>query len=156
MTLTIQQLEQIAENPQVFLSQAYRTKERITAKRERIDGWRQIAESTTAQMHDTPSGGSLPSNKVAMCACNIVDLQDEIEEEIRELLTIEQLISAAIGQLIEDPNYKVLLELRYLNRLKWEEIAVRLDRTFRWVMTLHKRSLEEISSKALQFTLHTR
>lgn len=148
MTLTHEQLEQIAEDPKGFLSQGYRTKERIAAKRERIESWQQLAVSITAPISDMPSGGSGPSKLVEASVCNILDLQREIEEEIKELVSLERSIGSAINLLVEDTTHKGLLEMRYLNYLKWEEIAVRFDITFRWTMTLHKRALEEISTKA--------
>lgn len=149
MILTAEQLESISKDPRTFLSRAYRSHERIAAKRERIYSWRQIAEFITVQLRAEPSGGSGPSKIVENSVCNIIDLQREIEDEIRELVDVQREIGYAIHKLVVDPTHKTLLELRYLNYLKWEEIAVRLDVTFRWTMTLHKKALEEISAKAL-------
>lgn len=47
-----------------------------------------------------------------------------------------------------------LLEMRYLKYLKWEEIAVRLDITFRWTMTLHKKALTIFTESALIHAEH--
>lgn len=125
-----------------YLNRGYRSKERIRAKEERIEKWRQVAESITAPLKDVAAFSSLPSNKVADCACNIVDLQNEIKEEIIELVEVEREIGQAIEANVTDPTLKALLEMRYLNYFKWEEIAVRLDITFRWTMTLHRRALD--------------
>lgn len=132
-----------------FLNRGYRTRERIQAKRERIDNWHRIAESITAAIKPVVSFSSTPSKKVEDCVCNIIELQDEIQAEILELTQIERKIGLAISQAVEDPTLRALLEMRYLNYLKWEEIAVRLDITFRWTMTLHRRALEVFSEKAL-------
>lgn len=132
-----------------FLNRGYRARERIQAKEERIESWRQIAESVTAALKPVATFSSTPSKKVEDCVCNIVDLQDEIQAEILELTQIEREIGLAISQVVEDPTLRALLEMRYLNYLKWEEIAVRLDITFRWTMTLHRRALEVFSEKAL-------
>ena len=132
-----------------FLNRGYRARERIQAKEERIESWRQIAESVTAALKPVATFSSTPSNKVEDCVCNIVDLQDEIQAEILELTQIERDIGLASSQVVEDPTLRALLEMRYLNYLKWEEIAVRLDITFRWTMTLHRRALEVFSEKAL-------
>lgn len=131
-----------------FLNRGYRSRERIRAKKERIENWRRIAESITAAIK--PAGGfsSTPSKKVEDGVCNIVALQEEIQGEISALAQAEVEIGRAISETIEDPTLKALLELRYLNYLKWEEIAVRLNMTFRWTMTLHSRALEEFSTKA--------
>lgn len=137
------------EEAKEYLNRGYRSRERIQAKRERIESWRQIAESITAQLR--PDGGvkSSPSKKIENCAVNIVGLQNEIQAEIDELVAVEKEIGASIEMYVLDPTLKSVLEFRYLNYLKWEEIAVRLDITFRWTMTLHKRALELFSAKAL-------
>lgn len=132
-----------------FLSRGYQSRIRIRAKKERIENWRRIAESITAAIKPVAAFSSMPSKKVEDCVCNIIELQEEIQEEIDGLVQVEREIGRAITKAVEDPTLRALLEMRYLNYLKWEEIAVRLDVTFRWTMTLHRRALEEFSSKAL-------
>lgn len=132
-----------------FLNRGYRSKERIQAKEERIAEWTRRAESITAEIKPVATFSSTPSKKVEDAACAIVDLQSEIKDEIYELARIEREIGAAINQAIADPTLKALLEMRYLNYLKWEEIAVRLDITFRWAMTLHKKALNIFTESAL-------
>lgn len=132
-----------------FLNRGYQSRIRIRAKKERIENWRRIAESITAAIKPVAAFSSMPSKKVEDCVCNIIELQEEIQEEIDGLVQVEREIGRAITKAVEDPTLRALLEMRYLNYLKWEEIAVRLDVTFRWTMTLHRRALEEFSSKAL-------
>ena len=123
-----------------FLNRGYRSRERIRIKEERIDEWTRRAESITAEIKPGRDGfPSTPSKKVEEAACAIVDLQSEIKAEIYELAAIELEIGRAINQAVTDPTLNALLEMRYLKYLKWEEIAVRLDITFRWTMTLHKK-----------------
>lgn len=131
-----------------FLNRGYQSRIRIRAKKERIENWRRIAESITAAIKPVAVFSSMPSKKVEDCVCNIIELQEEIQEEIDGLVQVEREIGRAITKAVEDPTLRALLEMRYLNYLKWEEIAVRLDVTFRWTMTLHRRALEEFSSKA--------
>lgn len=131
-----------------FLNRGYQSRIRIRAKKERIENWRRIAESITAAIKPVATFSSMPSKKVEDCVCNIIELQKEIQEEIDGLVQVEREIGRAITKAVEDPTLRALLEMRYLNYLKWEEIAVRLDVTFRWTMTLHRRALEEFSSKA--------
>lgn len=137
------------EEAKAFLNRGYRSRERIKAMEERIGQWQQIAESITAEIKPVVVYNSLPSKKVEECAINIVDIQNEIRGEIDSLVAIEREIDRAITAAVDDPTLKAVLEMRYLNCLKWEEIAVRLNVTFRWVMTLHKRALKVFSAKAL-------
>ena len=81
-------------------------------------------------------------------------MQSEIRAEIYELAAIELEIGRAINQAVTDPTLNALLEMRYLKYLKWEEIAVRLDITFRWTMTLHKKALTIFTESALIHAEH--
>lgn len=124
-----------------FLNQGYHAKARIRAKEERIESWRQIAESITAQIRQDSIGSSLPSKKVEDCACNIVDLQNEIKEEIAALVQAEREVGKFINEAPLDETDRFILELRYLNYKKWEEIAVELNYAYRWLMRRHKRAI---------------
>lgn len=86
-------------------------------------------------------GSSLPSKKVEDCACNIVDLQNEIKEEIAALVQAEREVGKFIKEAPLDETDRFILELRYLNYKKWEEIAVELNYAYRWVMRRHKRAI---------------
>lgn len=124
-----------------FLNQGYHAKARIRAKEERIENWRQIAESITAQIRPDSAGSSLPSKKVEDCACNIVDLQNEIKEEIAALVQAEREVGKFIREAPLDETDRFIMELRYLNYKKWEEIAVELNYAYRWIMRRHKRAI---------------
>jgi DNA-directed RNA polymerase specialized sigma subunit len=73
----------------------------------------------------------------------IVDLEREIDSEIDSLVTIREEILSAI-EAVEDPRQQAVLNYRYLQNMKWQEIANALfaDRTsvYRW----HKQALEQI------------
>lgn len=141
-------LKALAEDPMPVLNRGYRAKERIAARNERIEQWRQIAESITANPENASSGGGFPSSKVENCVVSIMALEEEITEEIMEITTFESETSEIIRELIEDQNYTTVLELRYLSYLRWEEIAVRMGYTFRWTQELHHRALVEMREAA--------
>lgn len=141
-------LKALAEDPIPVLNRGYRAKERIAARNERIEQWRQIAESITANPENASSGGGFPSSKVENCVVSIMALEEEITEEITEITKFESETSEIIRELIEDQNYKTVLELRYLSYLRWEEIAVRMGYTFRWTQELHHRALVETQEAA--------
>lgn len=141
-------LKALAEDPMPVLNRGYRAKERIAARNDRIEQWRQIAESITANPENASSGGGFPSSKVENCVVSIMALEEEITEEIIEITKFESETSEIIRELIEDQNYKTVLELRYLSYLRWEEIAVRMGYTFRWTQELHHRALVEMRETA--------
>ena len=124
-----------------FLNRGYRIKERIAAKERRIDEWRRRAESITAEIKPVASFSSTPSKKVEDAACAIVDLQSEIKAEIYELAAVELEIGRLIKESGLDDTDQFMMELRYLNYMRWEEIAVELHYAYRWVMRRHKKVL---------------
>jgi DNA-directed RNA polymerase specialized sigma24 family protein len=149
--MTREQLRMIVDDPKAFLSRGQKSSERIAAKYERIEVWRKRAEAiTAAPKTDGSSGSKTPSKLIETSVCNIVDLEQEIRNEIGELLKIEREISAAITELLTDPAQKAVLEMRYLNRFKLEEIAIRLNYTFRWTQRLNSRALEAVKEAALR------
>lgn len=75
-------------------------------------------------------------------------LQEEIKDEIMEIADFERQTSQIIKELVEDLNFKTVLELRYLSYLRWEEIAVRMNYTFRWTQELHHRALLALQEAA--------
>ena len=69
-------------------------------------------------------------------------------DEIMEIADFERQTSQIIKELVEDLNFKTVLELRYLSYLRWEEIAVRMNYTFRWTQELHHRALLALQEAA--------
>lgn len=146
--MTEEVLQSLSDDPMAVLNRGYRAKERIAARQERIEEWRQIAESITANPENTSSGGGYPTSKTENCVVAIVTLQEEIKGEIMEIADFERQTSQIIKELVEDLNFKTVLELRYLNYLRWEEIAVRMNYTFRWTQELHRRALSALQEAA--------
>ena len=146
--MTEEVLQSLSDDPKAVLNRGYRAKERIAARQERIEEWRQIAESITANPENASSGGGYPTSKTENCVVAIVTLQEEIKGEIMEIADFERQTSQIIKELVEDLNFKTVLELRYLSYLRWEEIAVRMNYTFRWTQELHRRALSALQEAA--------
>lgn len=131
-----------------WLGRGYRTRERIKAKSRRIDNWRDLATSITSAWQEVATAPSMPGKKVERYAVEIADMQLKIAGEIEELKDIECEISEALKTYVDIPNYLVILEMRYLSYMRWEEIAEELHFTVRWVMTLHERAVKYFAEKA--------
>ena len=89
-----------------------------------------------------------PSNKVEKCVLGIMELEEEILDEIEEIKSLESENGKIIAAFVQDPNYKRILELRYLSYKRWEEIAVSMGYTFRWTQMLHARALQQLKDNA--------
>jgi len=149
--MTPEQLQTIIDCPRTFLSRGYKIHERIAAKRERINSWRARAESITVQLSHTGgmSGGGYKQGIVANSVISMVSLEEEIAAEIEELTATEFEVGQAIRELLTDTRYSTLLELRYLNQLRMEEIAARLGYAFRWAQRLHGKAIRKMKEAAL-------
>lgn len=148
--LTTEQLQQIADDPKEYLSRNYRIEMRIKAKRDRIEHLHNICNSTTQEIKPVVVYTG-PSKKLENCICEAIDLETEIRQEIVVLEQIQRETAEAIRLLMTNENHKVLLELRYLTGKRWEEIAVDMDFTYRWTMTLHQQALAEMRKNAKTF-----
>lgn len=123
-----------------FLRQAYRIEQRIRAKHEQIQHMRELAERATSNTSAERTSGTPQHSKVETCVCAIIDLEADIKQSITELTTKRAQIQQTINT-VPNTDYKLLLELRYLNFKSWDEIAEAMNYTYRWTLTLHGRAL---------------
>ena len=75
--------------------------------------------------------------------CKIIDLQHEINEDIDRLVDLKTEIVAAIKS-VENREYQTLLEKRYLCFETWEQIAVDMHYSLRWIHILHGKALNDL------------
>lgn len=144
-------LTKLAEDPVPVLNRGYRAEERIAGRRGRIRHWREIAESITANPENASGGGGGPSKKVENCVIKIMELEEEILAEIEELQQLARETTEIISVFVEDPNYKAVLEHRYVEQKRWEEIAVEMGYTFRWTQELHRRALRALKEAVVAY-----
>ncbi len=148
MNFSKELLEQLSENPVAVLERGLDAKETIKLIKERIENWRQIAESITANPQNTSSGTG-PSDKIANCVTSIMELEGELADRIKSLVDLERQTDAIITTFVPDAKRARVLTLRYLHCLRWDSIAARSGYTRRWVQTLHDKAIEEIKESAL-------
>ena len=145
--LTTDHYKLITQNPRTFLSQCYRTQERIRVKERRIKQLEALSVQITSTIKPV-SAYTGPGDKIGSCAIEIVDLTREIETEIRKLMETEALIAEAIDFLVPDVMQRAILEARYLAGMRWEEIAFTYHYAYRWVLRLHKKALTAMKENA--------
>lgn len=144
---------ELARDPRSVLNRGYRAKDRIEAREERIQHWRERVTSITVDPSKEFVAGGSSGRGFEDLMLHIVVLEEEIKDEIIELASLERETKQLIYELVENPNYRFLLELRYLNYLRWEEIAVRMHYTLDWTKKLHRRALHVMSAGAEKKTL---
>lgn len=86
------------------------------------------------------------SNKTHEIVCKIISLEEELKDNINELIDKKIDITNKINGL-SNHDHKLLLNLRYLNFMTWEQIACRMGITFQWCHKIHKDALKEFTSQ---------
>lgn len=73
-----------------------------------------------------------------------VEIGEEITKELQKLHRMRREIRSIISTL-EDDTLQTLMLYRYINGMTFEEIAVKMNFSWRWTITLHGRALEKLS-----------
>lgn len=130
-------------NAKQYLKQITRLDNLIKSKLEQIEELRSLAEKVTveAKLVKSYNKNSYQSDKVGDVVVKIVDLNNEINEYIDRLVDLKAEAIRLIDSL-EDPDYRLLLNLRYINGYTFERIAVEMNYCYRWITKLHGRALE--------------
>lgn len=126
-----------------YLSKAFRLENFINAKLEQKQRTFEMATKATSTLSLASVGGSTEQSKVENYVVKFVDLENEINKAIDELVEIKLNISRAIGK-VKDDNLRLVLELRYSNFMKWEQISVDMNYGCKQVKRLHKKALSEL------------
>lgn len=84
--------------------------------------------------------GGIVESRLERQVAEIIDLEDDIKKEIRKYTRLRAKVNKAI-ELQEDENERLLLKLRYIEGMTWEEISEKMNLSTRHVYRLHKIAL---------------
>jgi len=124
-----------------FLSRAYKFDQRINSKLEQIAVLRSLTQKVTASFDQEQVSHTRNVTSLQDTIIRLMEAEQQLDAEIDELVDLKTEISAAICQL-ENMDYCILLEKRYLSFKTWEEIAVDMHYGIRWVQVMHGRALQ--------------
>ena len=80
------------------------------------------------------------------CIARIEELTSKYEQKISQQLALKTEIEDVINS-ISDISDRLLLEYRYIHAMRWEEIAVTMHYSYRWVLRKHKRAIARLDTK---------
>ena len=118
---------------------------RLWEKSEQIERLYSLETKITPTLSDMPKGGG-SENKIEIITERIEDIRKQIAAELGQLLAVRNEIETAI-QNVKDESFRELLELRYIGGFTWEQVAVRMNYTFRNITYMHGRALNAIKIK---------
>lgn len=126
-----------------YLSQAYRLDKRIDSKIEQLKSLNLLATKCTSTLSDMPKSQSISNSRLEDTVVKIVDLQEEINRDIDSLVDLKRDIVRTIKS-VQNPEYQIILELRYLCFKTWEEIAVQMNYSIDNVFKIRKNALKSV------------
>ena len=126
-----------------YMNQAYRLDERIRSKQEQIAAMNDLATKCTAHMTGMPRNPNGGGSRLADAVSKIVDLQEVIAADMEALVVLKADIVATI-KAVENIDFQLILEKRYITGKSWPEIAVDLGYKMRHMYKVHDEALENI------------
>nr|DAK01782.1 MAG TPA: Protein of unknown function (DUF1492) [Caudoviricetes sp.] len=126
-----------------YLSQAYRLDKRIDSKIEQLKSLNLLATKCTSTLSDMPKSQSISNSRLEDTVVKIVDLQEEINRDIDSLVDLKRDIVRTMKS-VQNPEYQIILELRYLCFKTWEEIAVQMNCSIDNVFKIRKNALKSV------------
>ena len=128
-----------------YLSQAHHLDQRIDAKIAQVASLNELATKCTATLTGMPRNPNRGGSTMADAVCKIIDLQGEINRDIDRLVDLKREIVEVIKS-VDNTEYQILLEKRYLCFLSWEKIAVEMHYSIQHIYRMHDTALSCVAA----------
>lgn len=128
-----------------FLRQYINAKKRFKSISDEMIEIRSAATRITPVISDMPSGSHV-NDKIALSIERLDKCYDMLAKEAKRMHEAMESVRKAID-LVEDEKYRHLLEMRYINGYKWEQIAILMHHDYRYVLKLHGWALQKVDTK---------
>jgi DNA-directed RNA polymerase specialized sigma subunit len=132
-------------NAKEYLSKAYRLDQRINSKLEQVASLENMAMNCTSAINGMPNNPSKSVSHMADAVCKIIDIKNNLNDDLAKLLKCKINIIEII-QGVNNIEYRLILEKRYLSYQPWEDIAYDLDYSVSWVLKLHRKALRAVDA----------
>lgn len=121
-----------------FLRRARDVDRRVDEALERVERLRARIESgRMSSITGMPRGGAQDWTQTVD---RLIELEQRVNADTRELVRWKLLAIDAI-RAVEEPRLAEVLELYYIDGLRWEDVAKRMELDQRWVFRLHGKAL---------------
>ena len=125
-----------------YLNQVRNLESKMKMLKEEIDTLREMVVSTGAVQQEERVMSSGAQDKMAETICKINEKEDDWNNLMREFALARAEVIISI-QKLNNTDYEQILYKRYCQSKKWEEIAMEMNYSYRWILKLHGRALEE-------------
>ena len=132
-----------------YMSRAYEIEKRLKARRRRLEYLRSRIEAVGPQFTVMPKGSPGVTSVMEEQAVRILDLELSIRKDEDDLAAAREDIRDAISG-IGNETLSTILQMRYLDYMRWEDIMASLDYCRSYLYELHGRALKAIRQKNIE------
>lgn len=130
-----------------YLGQISRLDRMIKNKMSELAQYKELAYGLSAVANEEKVKSSASSfDKIGIKIAKIVEMEEKINNLIDEYVDKKNLIIFQIDNMEDDINYEILYS-RYIEKKTFEDIAVKLHYSWRQIIRLHGRALNEFEKK---------
>ena len=129
-----------------YLNQISRLDRMINNKLSEISQLRELAMSVSAVKSEERVQNTPNFDKIGTAYCKIEEMEEKLDKLIDEFVDKRNLIISQIDK-IENETYYEILFARYIEKKTFEKIADEMTYSWRQVIRLHGRALQEFEKK---------
>ena len=129
-----------------YLQQISRLDRMINNKLAEISQLRELAMSVSAVKNEERVQTTPNFDKIGTAYCKIAEMEEKLDKLIDEFVDKKNLIISQIDK-IENETYYEILFARYIEKKTFEKIADELTYSWRQVIRIHGRALQEFEKK---------
>ena len=129
-----------------YLNQISRLDRMINNKLAEISQLRELTMSVSAVKNEERVQTTPNFDKIGTAYCKIEDMEEKLDKLIDEFVDKRNLIISQIDK-IENETYYEILFARYIEKKTFEKIADEMTYSWRQVIRLHGRALQEFEKK---------
>lgn len=130
-------------NVKDYLRQARHLDTQINTKIEQVSSLHDLATNATSTLSDMPGGPTRNTHKMEDIIIKILMLENEINNDIDGLVDLKNEILSVI-KAVDDEECRIVLEKRYLNFEKWEDIASEMCCSVDNIYKIHGKALKKL------------
>ena len=130
-------------NAKQYLKQAYRLNDLINSDLKELSNLRSLSTSISSDMSQERVQSTKQPDKIGGIVAKIVDLENEINAEIDQFVDLKKEIRDAVNTL-SNRNEQLVLRLRYIEFLTWEQVAERMTYSLKQVFRIHGEAVKNI------------
>lgn len=125
------------------LHELFWMKKNIKRMEEKLIELEAKAAQITSKISKEPKEHDNTVDKLSETVAEIVDLQNEINDQLKKYYERAKYIERSIEAL--PPREALLIRLRYLDQLSWEEICVEMHYSWRQIHYIHAEALKMLA-----------